>query len=415
MMTLPQKTFRTTLNTLVIVGVLASAGCSTTGPLWTANPRPSAPSPAYTETKPVKAAPGEPASMTMLTSAPDGSAPGQADVTPAVNVFGELGAADVRRVPKQSGGAAGFQQQSFLDEGHDGDVSVSPDGKWMAFSSTRHSEKPDLYLQRTDGLSVIQLTSDSADDAYPAFSPDGKQVTFCSSRAGNWDIYLADTDGKNVVQVTSGPMQDIHPSFSPDGSKLVYASLGGKSGQWELWTVDLASNAKKMVGFGLFPTWSPEKGVDRIAFQRARQRGSRWFSIWTLDLVDGEARRVTEVAVSSNAALVSPSWSPDGKKLAFAAIVEPTPAGDDTTKPGRQQDIWVVNADGSGRHRITDGSGTNVEPWWSVDNKIYFVSDRGGAEAIWSALIDAQATQTARGVMMTKEALGAADTGEAGR
>jgi len=77
----------------------------------------------------------------------------------------------------------------------------------------------------------------------------------------------------------------------------------------ELWTVDLASGEKRMIGFGLFPV-GRRQGSRQIAFQRARQRGSRWFSLWTLDLVDGEARRITEVAVSANAAIVSPCWSP---------------------------------------------------------------------------------------------------------
>jgi TolB protein len=191
-----------------------------------------------------------------------------------------------------------------------------------------------------------------------------------------------DTDGRNVVQVTSGPMQDIHPSFSPDGTRLAYCSMGPRSEQWELWTIDLKSQERRMIGTGLFPVWSPNKSKDQIAFQRARQRGSRWFSLWTLDLVDGEAHRTTEVAVSSNAALVSPWWSPDGENLTFSTIVEParTAGG----RPQGQQDIWMIGADGSNRRRLTDGSGTNLEPYWAPDNRIYFISDRGGRECVWS-------------------------------
>ena len=119
-----------------------------------------------------------------------------------------------------------------------------------------------------------------------------------------------------------------------------------------------------MIGFGLFPSWSPDKRVDRIAFQRARQRGSRWFSLWTLDLIDGEARRVTEVAVSSNAAIVSPAWSPDGQKLTFGTIVDPQRSTNG--KSDGQQDVWTVNADGTNKHRLTDGNGTNLSPFWAT-------------------------------------------------
>src|SRR5262249_30796614 len=137
---------------------------------------------------------------------------------------------------------------------------------------------------------------------------------------------------------------------------------------------------KRMIGYGLFPSWSPAKDVDRIAFQRARQRGSRWFGLWTLELVDGQARRVTEIAASSNSAGVSPTWRPDGKHLAVATVVDPAKG-----KTRGQQDVWTINADGTNRHRVTDGNGLNLSPVWAVDNQIYFVSNRSGQESIWSA------------------------------
>ena len=180
----------------------------------------------------------------------------------SLNVFGEFDG--VERTLAHAYGAAGFQQHTTLEEGYDADVNVDPTGKWIVFASTRQSEHPNLYLQRVDGVSVVQLTNDEADYAYPTFSPDGKQIAFCSTRGGNWDIYVMDADGKDVVQVTNGPMQHVHPSFSPDGTKLVYSCFGSKSAQWELWTVDLTTGEKRMIGFGLFPSWSPQKDVDRL-------------------------------------------------------------------------------------------------------------------------------------------------------
>ena len=184
-------------------------------------------------------------------------------------------------------------------------------------------------------------------------------------------------------------MQELHPTFSPDGTRLAYCATGTRSGQWELWTIDLHTMEKKMIGYGLFPVWSPKKDKDQIVFQRARQRGSRWFSVWTLDLIDSEARSVTEVAVSGNAAVVSPSWSPDGSMLTFSTIVNPglNHGGHGGADSGSQQDVWVINADGTGRRRITDGNGVNTTPTWSKDGRVFFVSDRGGADAVWSARV----------------------------
>src|SRR5262249_45838052 len=101
---------------------------------------------------------------------------------------------------------------------------------------------------------------------------------------------------------------------------------------------------------------------------------------------DGQAHRVTEIAASTNSAVVSPTWSPDGKHLAFATVVDPS--SDVKAKSHGQQDVWTVNADGSNRHRVTDGNGLNISPVWGVDNRIYFVSDRGGSENIWSTQVE---------------------------
>ncbi len=329
---------------------------------------------------------------------------------PQVNVFGELDG--VARGPGKTVGDEGFQQHTFADEGYDSDVSIDPAGKWLAFSSTRHSEHPGIYLQRVDGTAVTCLTSDDADNAFPTFSPDGKQVAFCSTRSGVWNIYAMDIDGRNVVQVTSGNNQCVHPSYSPDGTRLAYSSLGSRSNQWELWVVSLTTGEKRQIGYGLFPNWSPNKDVDRIAFQRARQRGSRWFSLWTLDLVDGEARRVTEVAVSSNAAIVSPAWSPDSKRLVFATVIDP--AHSSGRRKG-EQDIWTISADGSDRRRLTDGNGVNLSPVWSSDNRVYFVSDRGGNECIWSVRPEAGTlfTASAPKADKPKDMFGSTDTQDA--
>ncbi|HVT90243.1 MAG TPA: DPP IV N-terminal domain-containing protein [Tepidisphaeraceae bacterium] len=356
-----RKTLTWILSGAAAAMVLASAGCASSSSKHASF---TAPPMAETESAAVEVAP-----IVATTAAP----------VSKVNIFGEIDGTDQGPM---HGGSGGFQQQTFIEEGADNDVSVDPKGEVMVFSSTRHSEHANIYLQRVNGLSVTQLTSDDADCANPSFSPDGSKIAFCSMRSGNWDIYEMDADGKNVVQITNSPMQEIHPSFSPDGSRVVYSSLAGKGGQWELWVVNLNTGEKKQIGFGLFPTWSPNKDKDQIAFQKARARGSRWFSLWTLDLVDGQARRQTEVAVSSNAAIVCPTWSPDGKKLTFSTIVEPT------KDKGGQQDVWTINADGTNRHRVTDGNGTSASPFWAAGNRIYFVSNRNGTDSVWSVKAD---------------------------
>lgn len=283
--------------------------------------------------------------------------------------------------------AGALRQHTFVAEGADADVAVDPTGKWIVFTSTRHSEHAKIYIQKVDGVAVTQLTTDNSDDAQPSFSEDGKKIAFASNRSGRWAIYSMDADGRNVVQLTGlggWRGEDLHPSFSPDQTQLAYCSLSGKSGVWEIWVLDLTTNARRIIGEGMFPSWCPDKnGVSKIAFQHARQRGNRQYSIWTVNLENGEPRELTEVAWSADAALVTPTWSPDGKQLAYASVAR--------TEVATKTELWVVDADGSSRRKLTDGgvggpqaTGTAVSPAYAMNGRLFFISDRGGAESVWS-------------------------------
>jgi TolB protein len=192
--------------------------------------------------------------------------------------------------------------------------------------------------------------------------------------------------GEPPSQITGTGAAEVHPSWSPDGTQLVYCSLPVEGGQWELWLVDaVAGGRQRFIGYGLFPEWSPVG--DTIVYQRARERGSRWFSVWTLTLVDGEPRYPTEVAAGASRAMILPSWSPDGRQIAYASVSAtfPEPGGTFLPNPSEVSDIWVVNADGSGRMRLTDGYTANHAPVFSPDGRVYFASNRSGHENTWSA------------------------------
>lgn len=273
-------------------------------------------------------------------------------------------------------------QITFATEGADFDPAVDPTGELLVYASTQHRATADIYLKRVDGSTITQLTADPANDVMPTFSPDGRHIAFCSDRSGSWDIYIMEVNGGQTVKLTDGPTHDIHPSFSPDGRQLVYCSYGAQSGQWELVVIDINNpSQKRYIANGLFPRWSP---VDnRIVFQRARERGTRWFSIWTVELENGQAVRPTEIASSTNAAVITPDWSPDGKHLVFCTVIDPL--ADETVRP-TQADVWVVAADGTGRSNLTRSRFANLQPVWSPQGTIYFVSNRGkqGQENIWA-------------------------------
>ena len=276
-------------------------------------------------------------------------------------------------------------QQSFTREGADFDCRVDGEGRRLVFASTRHSKNPNLYLKSVNGTAVTQLTADPSSDIQPAFSPDNGRVAFSSNRAGNWDIWLIGIDGQQPVQVTNTPMDEVHPSWSPDGTHLVYSALARTAGQWELWVAPAEeSAASTFIGYGLSPEWSPVD--DTIVFQRSRERGSRWYSIWTIQLVDGEPRYPTEIAASVDYAMVSPSWSRDGQRIAYTTVATLGPIDPEFGATFETSDIWVIDAEGGSRMRLTDGHTSNFSPTWSQAGRVFFTSSRSGHENIWSSV-----------------------------
>lgn len=362
---------KTTLNVLVAwcaVGIIGLAGCHS----------PQADSAVATKAE-QKSVSAEPQVMAPIPIEPQLTSVGDAQLT----LFGEF--PDRQRVPFQAQAASPMKQHTFESEGADFDVCVSPNGKSMVFASTRHYPRPKLYLKSIDGRAVTQLTDDTSADVQPCFSADGKLIAFASNRSGNWDIWTIGLQAGRATQITQSPQHEVHPTFSPDGKHLAYCQFNNRTSQWELWVVNLAQpDSRRMIGLGLFPEWSPT--ADSIVYQRARERGGRWFSIWRIDLDNGEPRFPVELAASSEMALIQPSWSPDGEWVTYgtAQVGAGSDLPEESGSSPSRGDIWIMRADGSSPMQMTDGSGVNFGSVWGSDDRVYFSSRQNGRENVWS-------------------------------
>jgi TolB protein len=297
-----------------------------------------------------------------------------------LSIYGSVEGTPTSRRPYD--GSENLMQVSYGVEGADFDPDISRRGDRIVFASTQHRRTADIYIKQIGARSVTQLTADPANDVMPSISPDDSRIAFASDRAGSWDLYVMNATGGQSVQVTDDPAHELHPSWSPDGTMLAYCRLGEVSGRWELWVLEVDNPAvKHFIGYGLFPEWSP--AGEKILFQRARDRGDRLFSVWTIDFSNGQGENPTEVIASSAAAIVNPAWSPDGRRIAFCTI--PIPGHVDADKP-EMADLWIMNADGTGRANLTGGRFVNLMPAWARDNRIYFISDRSGRDSLWSVL-----------------------------
>ncbi len=297
-------------------------------------------------------------------------------------------------------GLQNFAQLTFAHDGEDFDPKLSRDGKWLVFASTQHRETPDVYIKAVGSRTVTQLTSHPASDVMPVISPDGSRIAFASNRGGTWGLYVMSIKGGQAVQLSAGSAHELHPSWSPDGKHLAFSRLGQVSGRWELWVMDVARpQAAEFIGYGLFPEWCPvaETGsdmTDRILFQRGRERGDRAYSLWTVDFTPGLAENFTEVASHQGLATTNATWSPDGKWIVYSTSV---PGRSAAGHQGGPSDLWVAAVDGSSRAALTGGRFANALPAWGPDNRIYFVSNRGGVENVWS--MGAEKALAAAGVL----------------
>ncbi|HXW08141.1 MAG TPA: protein kinase [Vicinamibacterales bacterium] len=101
-------------------------------------------------------------------------------------------------------------------------VDVSRDGQWIALASDRPQE--DLFVARADGTGLRQVTSDGAFDRAPRWSPDGKRIVFYSNRSGAWELSTIEADGSGLTQVTKKSGAH-YPIWSPDGSQIAFTDI----------------------------------------------------------------------------------------------------------------------------------------------------------------------------------------------
>lgn len=208
----------------------------------------------------------------------------------------------------------------------------------------------DIYVANEDGSGVTNLTNNSANDAYPSWSPDGSQIAFVSDRNsgdGTTNLYLMDADGSDVTPLPAISGDQGWTAWSPDGSKLAFSTGNSSISVLNLNTGDITALAS-----GWHPNWSPDGSTIAYINQIGEQ-----VDIFKISAAGGAATNLTNTSGDSEYA---PNYSPDGSKILFSVL-----EGNDYSTS--DVDLYTMTPSGGSRTEVVTGAGWQSEPTWSPD------------------------------------------------
>jgi len=203
---------------------------------------------------------------------------------------------------------------------------ISFDGKMLAISSHVGEKRiSTLYtLPITGSDKPIQITSPELGHSYlHSWSPDGKQLIFTGQRNNQYDIWAIDIATKKETALTNSPTLDDGPEFTPDGKYIYFNSV--RTGTMKIWRMKANGSEQEQVTFDEYNDWFPHfspdgKWIIYIAFPKDIDPTAHPFYkkvYLRLMPTSGGVPQTIAYIFGGQGTINTPSWSPDGKYVAF--------------------------------------------------------------------------------------------------